>query len=280
MNKRSFKFITSFTLFMFLATPIGAFAQGSCQGGNCTPFASGGLLGSGNASTGAGGDISSIIAPLALMSAFGGLGRGGAGAGGFGGGGGGAGGQVGQILTLVGALTGNMGLLMAGLITSMLGGLGGGNTPQQGFVDEGYVGQGQGYGNGYGNGYGSGYGNSYGNQGYDPYYPTPIPQPVTTVAPAVACSQSLFIVKDTTVTPNVTKPYPTSVAIADNGCVLAINSDSASHSVQAKQVGSNTVVATQSIGGQQSHIFRFTKKQTYTLCVDSSVDACTTVAVQ
>lgn len=313
MNKRSFKFVASFTLFMFLATPIGAFAQcgpGGCSGGgggqsfggdsfSGGASSGGGLFGGGG--SGGGGGLESIIAPLALASAFGGLGRGGAGAGGLGGGGGG-GGQIGQALTLAGALTGNMGLLMAGLIMSMLGGLGGGNTPQQGNVDERYVGQGQGYGNGggsYGNGYGNqGYGNGYGNQGYgsgyaggqgyNPYYPTPNPIPGTVVnAPnTAACNQSLFIVKDTTVTPNDIKPYPSSISITQNQCVLAINTDNtSSHQVTVRAQSTSSVNAGQSIGVASSHIFRFSRTGGYTMCVDgadsyTAIPGCTVVTVQ
>ncbi|MDA1168952.1 MAG: hypothetical protein O3A36_01280 [bacterium] len=260
MQKSSFKsFVAALSLFFFLATPISVFAQGSCPGGNCnagaggqSAGAAGGLFGGG---AGGGEGLGGIGAGLLIGQMLGGQG-------GLGGaGGGGPAGQVGQVLTLVGALTGNMGLLIAGMITSMMGGLAGGATPQQGQVDEGYVGQGRGYGRG---------------GGGNPYYPTPTPTQAPT---ASTCTSSVFIVKDTTVTPNVTKPYPATSSIAQNNCVLAINSDTASHTVQIKKQG-ETTTQDQAVAASASHVFRFTSKNTYTLCIDSVSTACTTVTVQ
>ncbi|MEK7499741.1 MAG: hypothetical protein AAB649_03995 [Patescibacteria group bacterium] len=243
MQKSSFKvFSAAFILFFFLATPSLVFA--ACSGGSCS---------GGSQSASAAGGLGGIGAGLLIGQMLGG-------AGGAGGGGGPAG-QVGQVLSLVGALTGNMGLLIAGMITSMMGGLAGGSTPQQGAVDEQYVGQGQGYGNG---------------GGGNPYYPTPTPVPGSGQA---ACTSSVFIVKDTTVTPNITKPYPATSSIAQNSCVLAINSDTAAHTVKIKKQG-ETTTQDQSVGASASHIFRFSTKNTYTLCVDSVTAACTTVTVQ
>jgi hypothetical protein len=257
MQKSSFKVITTFVLFFFLATPLSAFAQfGNPGGGN--GLAQGLLLGSLLNQQGGGGQNAGLLAALAL-----------GGGGGLGGGAGGAGGapaKVGQVLTLLGALTGNMGFLIAGMITSMIGGLGGA-TPQQGAVDERFVGPGAGFGSG-------------GSGANSPYYPTPTPQAPTPTPAAAACNESIFIVKDTTATPNVTKPYPTSTSVAKNSCVLAINSDSVSHAVQVKEKDKSDVITTQTISGTQSHIFRFPEKKTYTLCVDSSASACTTVTVQ
>jgi len=255
MQKSSFKVVAIVSLFFFLATPISVFAQ-------CGPNGCPGSGGSKNAGAfGAGGDQLSGVAQGFLLSQVLGGGRGGLGGlGGAGGGGGGPAGQVGQVLTLVGALTGNMGLLIAGMITSMVGGLGG-STPQQGAVDERYVGQGQGYGNG---------------GGGNPYYPTPTPvvNPV-----ASTCTSSVFIVKDTTATPNVTKPYPATATVAQNNCVLAINSDTAAHTVKVKKQG-ETATVEQAVAASASHIFRFAAKSTYSLCVDSVSTACTTVTVQ
>jgi hypothetical protein len=314
MNKRSFKAIASaMTLISFLGTPLLVFAEdipgtgtidytlgtapdtrittrapatqvqdpfsiqngvatplgGGCANGNCaggigaTGGALGGLLG------GAGGN--GLLSGLAIGSLLGG------GLGGGFGGGGGASGAVGQALTLAGALTGNMGLLLAGMITSMIGGIGGGAgaTPQRGFVDEGYVAPGQ--AGPYGAGHGSGY---YGGYGANPYYATPTPAPTT--SPSGSCEKSIFIAKDTTVTPNVVKPYPNdkTIEIPQNQCILTINSDSVSHTVQAKAQGSDAVIATQAIDKEKSHIFRFAEKKTYTLCVDAVATACTTVAVK
>lgn len=258
MHKRSFKvFSAVFILFFFLATPSLVFAQ--CSGGSCNPggggqgaSALGGLFGGGGGGEGLGGIGAGLLIGQML--------------GGAGGGGGGPAGQVGQVLSLVGALTGNMGLLIAGMITNMLGGLAGGATPQQGAVDEGYVGQGQGYGNG-------------GGGGGNPYYPTPTPAPGTGGNQAT-CTSSIFIVKDTTATPNVTKPYPATSSIAQNNCVLAINSDTAAHSMQVKKQGESTASATQSVAASASHIFRFATKGVYTLCVDAVSTTCSTVTVQ
>lgn len=212
----------------------------------------------GQGGAGAGG-LNPAMLGLAMMGGGGGLG---------GGGGGGPLGSVSQALTMAGALSGNMGLLLAGMITSMIGGLAGGagSTPQRGAVDEQYVAPGQ--------------AGPYGSGGYNPYYATPTPFAGATPVPSAACAKSIFIVKDTTVTPNVTKPYPTAIEIPQNQCVLAINSDSAQHSVQAKAQGSDAVITTQSILNQQSHIFRFPDKKTYTLCVDATSAACTTVTVK
>lgn len=258
MQKRSFKIISTLVLFFFLATPLSAFAQiGNQQNG----FGQGVLLGSLLNDQNGGGQNAGLLAALAL--------GGGGGLGGGANGGGGAAGQVGQVLSLLGALTGNMGFLIAGMITSMIGGLGGA-TPQQGAVDEQYVGQGAGFGSG-----GSGLNN--------PYYPTPAPQAPAPTPAASACAASIFIVKDTTVTPNVTKPYPTTTSVAKDGCLLAINSDSASHVMELKKKNNTDYVANDrftTIAGSQSHIFRFPAKNTYTLCVDSSASACTTVTVQ
>lgn len=256
MQKSSFKTVAVLSLFFFLATPISVFALGSCPGGNCG--AGSGNSGAGGLFGGGGGDgVGGLGAGLLIGQMLGSQG---------GAGGGGPAGQVGQVLSLVGALTGNMGLLIAGMITSMIGGLAGGATPQQGAVDEGYVGQGQGYGSGGGGG--------------NPYYPTPTPATASPTPVAAACTSSVFIVKDTTVTPNVTKPYPATSSIAQNNCVLAINSDSASHTVQVKKQGETAASATQAVAASASHIFRFAAKSTYTLCVDGVSNACTTVTVQ
>lgn len=251
MQKSSFKVVAIVSLFFFLATPSLAFAQ--CGPNGC------GKVGAGKQGSGAS-SASAIDPSMLALLMLGGGGRGGLGGLGGAGGGGGPAGQVGQVLTLVGALTGNMGLLIAGMITSMVGGLGG-STPQQGAVDERYVGQGQGYGNG---------------GGGNPYYPTPTPvvNPV-----ASTCTSSVFIVKDTTATPNVTKPYPATATVAQNNCVLAINSDTAAHTVKIKKQG-ETATVEQVVAASASHIFRFAAKNTYTLCVDNVATACTTVTVQ
>lgn len=263
MQKSSFKsFVAALSLFFFLATPSLVFAQcgpGGCSGGGGGgqgAGAAGGLFGGGG---GGGEGLGGIGAGLLIGQMLGGAG----------GGGGGPAGQVGQVLSLVGALTGNMGLLIAGMITSMMGGLAGGATPQQGQVDEGYVGQGRGYGNG---------------GGGNPYYPTPTPvsgntSPTPTPV-ATACSASVFIVKDTTVTPSVARSYPATTSIAQNNCILAINSDTAGHTVTFKKQGDSGVTVEQSVAASSSHIFRFSTKNTYTLCIDSVANICSTVTVQ
>ncbi len=255
MQKGSFKIISTFVLFFFLVTPMSALAQVNNGNGLAQGILLGSLLsnqdGNGQNNTG-------LLTALALSGGLGG--RGGLG--------GGAGGQLGQSLTLLGALTGNMGLLIAGMLSSMLGGLAGGSTPQQTAVDEQYVGQGQGYGTTNGTG------------ANNPYYPTPTP---ATQPPVAACTASMFIVKDTTVTPNVTKPYPAASSVAKNGCVLAINADAASHVMELKKKNNVDYVAADrftTIGGTQSHTFRFSASGTYSFCVDSSASACTTVTVQ
>ncbi len=257
MNTRSFnKIVSVTTLALFLVTPSLAFAQcsgGSCSsGGGASQNTAGGLFGGG-----AGGIDPSMMMMLPLLMSGG---RGGLG-GGLGGGQGGAG-QIGQFLTLAGLLSGNMGLAMAGLLTSMLGGLAGaggqGATPQQGRVDEQYVAPGQ-----------AGPGGIAAN---NPYYTVPTPSPASTSptpTPAPACSQSIFIVKDTTANPATTKPYPTTLTIPQADCALVINADTASHSL-----GGNSVAA------QASQIFRFGTKKTYKMCIDASTTACTSVTVQ
>ena len=285
MQHRSFKIVSILTLFFFLATPISVFAQvnqqtaqlqqllllqqlqGNQQGGAGNALGQLGFLSLLGGQGGLGGNNQ-----LLTGAALGGLmGGGGFGGGGGGGGGGGPVGIVGQALTLAGALSGNMGLIIGGMITSMIGGFVGGGmgaTPQRGTPDEQYVAQGQ--------------AGPYGSGGSSPYYPTPTPGTSGGQggSSSTACQESIFIVKDTTVTPNVVKPYPTTKTISQNGCVLAINSDSASHSVQAKRQGSDAVVSQQTIDQQKSHSFRFPDKNTYTLCVDGNASACTTVTVQ
>lgn len=276
-------------LFFFLATPLGVFAQNinvnlgpATQGGYLPPVGGNNF---GNAPGGNAGGIDPSMMALMMMGGGlggggfgrGGFGGGGFGGGGFGGGGGGPVGMVGQALTMAGMLSGNMGLMMGGMITSMIGGFTGGagggygGTPQQGYVDEQYVAPGQ------AGPYGAGYGAS-------PYYPTPtpanIPRITPTPTPVASCAKSIFIVKDTTVTPNVTKPYPVTVDIAQNECVLALNSDASLHRVQASLQGQDAIIADQNINSQASHIFRFATKNTYTLCVDTSATACTTVTVR
>lgn len=239
------------------------YGGGSQQGGAGNALGQLGFLSmlGGLGSGGAAGGNNQLLSGLAIGSMLGGGGFGGAG-------GGGPLGSVSQALTLAGALSGNVGLMLAGMITSMIGGLvgGAGGTPQRGAVDEGYVAPGQ--AGPYGAGYGSG--------GYNPYYS---PVPTATPVPVASCEKTIFIVKDTTVTPNTVKPYPTAVEIPQNQCVLAINSDTgASHTVQVKE--QDTVKATQSIDKEKSHIFRFENKKTYTLCVDAVAAACTTVTVK
>ncbi len=176
--------------------------------------------------------------------------------------------QIGQGLSLGGMLSGNIGLTMIGMIMSMLGGLGGA-TPQRGPVDEQYVAPGQAGPNKFG---------GKGSAADSPYYTAPASkQPQTSTAST--CKQSLFLVKDTTTNPVITKAYPSSITVAKDECVLAINSDDASHSVQAKQQGKNDVAANQQIASKQSHVFRFSSRNTYSLCVDSGT-TCTTVTVQ
>lgn len=236
MNTRSFNTIASIVLlFTFIATPGFASAQG-LLGGNQ------------NNQNGLGG-----MSPLLLMMMMQG-GRGGAGSGGSGGVA-----QVGQFLALAGLLSGNMGLAMAGLLTSMLGGLassaggGAGSTPQTGQVDEQYVAPGVG-------GPASVAANS-------PYYITPTPNP--SASPTPSCSQSIFIVNDTTASPATTKPYPSTLTIPQNDCALVINTDTADHSLQSNSIAAKT-----------SQIFRFATKKVYKMCVDASTTACTSVTVQ
>ncbi len=191
-------------------------------------------------------------------------------------GGGGALGSVSQALTLAGALTGNMGLLLAGMITSMLGSLGGGAgaTPQRGNVDEQYVAQGQRFGSG-GNAQGH-----FGAGGQNPYYTTPDPQPNATATPAPSCSQIIFIVKDTTVNPAVTKPYPATATISQNDCVLALNTDAVAYGVTIQPTSQTTgaALAIEQVAARASHIFRFATKNTYKFCISSS--ACSVITVQ
>ncbi|MEO6077831.1 MAG: hypothetical protein ABIP54_03520 [Candidatus Andersenbacteria bacterium] len=232
MNTRSFNVVVSIALLVtFIGTPSLVSAQ--------TP----------------GGGLGGMNPAMLLLLMQGG--RSGLGGGGSGGGGGVA--QIGQFLALAGLLSGNMGLAMAGLLTSMLGGLSGaggqGSTPQTGKVDEQYVAPGQAGPNGV-----AGNANS-------PYYATPSPS--ASVAPTASCSQSIFIVKDTTATPVTTKPYPTSITIPQTDCALVINTDTVSHSLS-----SNTVDA------QTSKIFRFGTKKVYNMCIDASASACTAVTVQ
>lgn len=252
MQKGSFKVVASFLLFFFLATPMSAFAQGA-----------GGLAGLFGSGAQGGLDPMSLLLGGVLGGGLGGGGFGGAGAGG----GGGGAGQVGQVLTLVGALTGNMGLLMAGMITSMLGGLAGGSTPQTGSVDEQYVSQGQSFGSG-----GSGL--------YSPYYPTPTPGAPSPTPAASACSATIFIVNDTTVNPNVTKPYPSTTSVTQNNCVLAINTDTVKQAVtiQPTSQTSGAALAITEVAPGASHIFRFSTKNTYKFCISPS--ACSNVTVQ
>ncbi len=176
--------------------------------------------------------------------------------------------MIGQALTIAGLLSGNMGLVIAGMLTSMMGSLAGGAggqgaTPQQSSVDEQYVGQGHGFPTG-----GNAQGN-FGAGGQNPYYTTPSPRPTPSTAPVAACSQTIFIVKDTTVNPVVTKPYPNKLTIPQSDCALVINTDTASHSL-----GGNSVDA------QTSKIFRFGTKKVYSMCIDASTTACTAVTVQ
>lgn len=241
MNTRSLNKIASVAVLLsYLITPSLAFAQ-------CGP---GGCSNSGNTNNSGFGGMNPLLLMMMMQGGRGGLGSG-SGAGGVG--------QVGQFLALAGLLSGNMGLAMAGLLTSMLGSLSGaggqGATPQTGQVDEQYVGPGQGGPSGIG-----------GNAN-NPYYTTPTPNPST--SPAPSCSQSIFIVKDTTATPATTKPYPDKVSISQSDCALVINTDSTSHSL-----GGNSVDA------QNSKIFRFGTKKTYNMCIDSSTTACTAVTVQ
>jgi hypothetical protein len=164
-----------------------------------------------------------------------------------------------QFLALAGLLSGNMGLAMAGLLTSMLGGLSGaggqGSTPQTGKVDEQFVAPGQGGPSGL-----AGNANS-------PYYTTPTPNP--SASPTPSCSQSIFIVKDTTANPVTTKPYPTAITIPQTDCALVINTDTANHSLSGNNVDLQT-----------SKIFRFGTKKVYNMCIDASTTACTAVTVQ
>ncbi len=312
MQYRSFKkTLTVFTLFFFLATPISVFAQGLTSAqvqqliqlqalqrtGALTaqdaqllqtltllqqqqyPQQFGQQQGFGQGA----GNALGQLGFLSLLGGQGGLGgnnqlltgaalgglMGGGGFGGGGGGGGGPVGMVGQALTLAGALSGNMGLIIGGMITSMIGGFVGGGmgaTPQRGTPDEQYVAQGQ--------------AGPYGSGSSSPYYPTPSPPAGSGQSTASTCKESIFIVKDTTATPNITKPYPNTKTINQSDCVLAINSDSASHKIQAKKQGSNTIITEQAIDREKSHAFRFPDKNTYTLCVDGNASACTTVTVQ
>lgn len=279
MQHRSFKIVSILTLFFFLATPISVFAQvnqqtqqlqqllllqqlqGNQQGGAGNALGQLGFLSLLGGQGGLGGNNQ-----LLTGAALGGL----MGGGGFGGGGGsGPVGIVGQALTLAGALSGNMGLIIGGMITSMIGGFVGGGmgaTPQRGTPDEQYVAQGQ--------------AGPYGAGSSSPYYPTPSPSAGSGQSTASTCKESIFIVKDTTATPNITKPYPNTKTINQSDCVLAINSDSASHKIQAKKQGSNTIITEQTIDREKSHAFRFPDKNTYTLCVDGNASACTTVTVQ
>ncbi|OGY36684.1 MAG: hypothetical protein A3E36_03865 [Candidatus Andersenbacteria bacterium RIFCSPHIGHO2_12_FULL_45_11b] len=247
MNTRSFNKLTSIaTLVVFLATPSLALAQTN-NNSSANPFGA--------------------INPMMLMLMMQGGGGAGAGAGGSGGGGGTQ--QAGQMLMLAGILSGNMGLAIAGLITSMLGGLasgaggGAGNTPQQGSVDERYVAPGQAAPFGGGAGANS------------PYFNPPSGIPgsgggaAPSPAPAAACSKSLFIVKDTTATPASTKPYPNALTIPQSDCVLVLNADSAPHSL-----GGNSVAAL------SSQIFHFASKKVYNMCIDNSTTACTAITVQ
>ena len=236
MNTRSFNTIASIVLlFTFIATPSLASAQGLFGGNQGSQNGLGGM------------------SPLLLMMMMQG-GRGGAGSGGSGGVA-----QVGQFLALAGLLSGNMGLAMAGLLTSMLGGLasgaggGAGSTPQTGQVDEQYVAPGA--------------GGPAGVAANNPYYTTPTPNPSS--SPAPSCSQSLFIVKDTTASPAVTKPYPSTLTISQSDCALVINTDTADHSLNGNNVTAKT-----------SQVFRFASKKVYSMCVDASTTACTAVTVQ
>ncbi len=251
MQKGSFKIAATFVLFFFLATPIATFAA-PLGGGYGAGFLSGGQGGAGG------------IDPMSFM--MGNL-MGGGNGGGIGGGNQGGGAQIGQGLSLAGALTGNIGLMIVGQLMSMLGGLAGGMNPQKTAVDEQYVGQGQAFGNGNGSNFGA----------FDPYYNAPT---TPNSSSAAACTSSIFIIKDTTVTPNTTKPYPDTTSVTRGGCVLAINSDTASHNVEVKKEGKNTVAANEAIAASSSHIFRFSVKDTYTICVDSVASACTTVTVK
>ncbi len=311
MQRASFNTAVSIlTLFFFLATPISVFAQGLSpaqvqqliqlqalqQAGTISPqdaqtlqtltlLQQQNFQGVGQQGPGFSG-ASNILGQLGFLSLLGGQGGLGGnnpastlalaglmGGGGFGGGFGGGGplGIVSQSLTLAGALSGNMGLIIGGMITSMIGGFVGGGfggTPQQGTPDEQYVAQGQ--------------AGPYGSGSYNPYYPTPSPASGSGSGQSSSsqCKESIFIVKDTTATPNVTKPYPNTKTINQSECVLAINSDSASHTIQAKRQGSDSVITEQAIDKEKSHAFRFPDKNTYTLCVDGNASACTTVTVQ
>lgn len=236
MNTRSFNTIASIALlFTFIATPGFASAQGL-------------LGGSQGGQNGLGG-----MSPLLLMMMMQG-GRNGSTSGGTGGLA-----QAGQFLALAGLLSGNMGLAMAGLLTSMLGGLAGGagggagSTPQTGQVDEQYVAPGA--------------GGPAGVAANSPYYTSPSPTPTASTAPA--CSQSIFIVNDTTASPATTKPYPSTLTIPQSDCALVINTDAADHSLSGNSVTAKT-----------SQIFRFATKKVYKMCVDASTTACTAVTVQ
>lgn len=307
MNKKSFtnKALSVAMLLLFLVTPAGAFAQFTTanyeqliflqaleQSGEIDEEQAAQLQqllilqqlqnqpGQGNnnalqnyallqALNGSGEGIDPATLSLAMM---GGGNLGGAfGQGQQGGGAQGALGKIGQGLSMAGALSGNMGLTMIGMIMSMMGGLGGA-TPQRGAVDEQYVGQGQARPQGMGSG-----GNAVAN---NPYYATPTPKPNPVSTPAAAqCKESLFLVKDTTATPVATKSYPATITIAKDECVLALNSDSAAHTVTVRQQGKTDVVAAQQVSASQSRIFRFPTRNVYALCVDATT-ACTLVTVQ
>ena len=242
MNTSSFNKITSIaTLLIFLATPSLASAQG--------------LLG--GSGSGASDPTSGLLTGLLVGKMMSGGSLSGSSAGGAGGAG-----QAGQFLALAGLLSGNMGLAMAGMLMSMLGGLassaggGAGSTPQTGTVDEQYVAPGQ--------------AGPSGVAANSPYYTAPSTSPTPSTSPAApACSQSLFIVKDTTVNPATTKPYPATESIAQSDCLLVINADAASHSL-----GGNSVAA------QASQIFKFQTKKVYKMCIDNSTTACTSITVQ
>ncbi len=314
MHKNFLTFASIFTLVFFLGTPLSAFALTAQQtqqlatllvlqqSGAITPQDAQTLLllqqlqrqqqpyygqqpysGYGQQGYGAGGGGGGLAQGLLLSSVLsgqgGGLGGGAGGinplllagvlgGGGFGGGGGGALGGVSQGLMLGGMLSGNMGLLIAGMITNMIGGLvgGAGGTPQRGAVDEGYVAPGQ--------------AGPYGAGGYNPYYTTPTPIPAA--APVASCEKTIFIVKNTTVTPNVVSAYPNdrTLSIKQNECVLVINQESDDHTVKVREQGQDAVKKSVSITKQTAQILRFETKKTYTLCVDSATTACSTVAVQ
>lgn len=254
MQNKSFKVAATFVLFFFITTPLSALAA---------PLG----LGSGyGAGFGGQPGVSNDFTQGALFGSLFNNGN----QGGLGGPNQGGGAQFGQGLSLAGALTGNIGLMIVGQLMSMLGGLAGGATPQQGAVDEQYVGQGQRFGSGNGASYGA----------YDPYYTTPTSPSTDSGQAALACASSLFILKDTTATPNMTKPYPDKMSVLKDGCVLAVNADTAPHNIEVKKQGQAVVSNNEAIAASSSHIFRFSAKNTYTLCVDSSSSACTTVTVQ